>query len=270
MSNSIYFRNGYILFIGYLPDLPLHSHITVSFCTGVEKSLEIKGKGIPNWTRFQSAFIPTGAEHEIKINGNRFATLLAEPGTNLAELIIKNSTKDRIKNSSLILNPSFGDDFHTLILNLESAKKTNSEIDLEFQRLIPEQTLEAKKIDPRLLEIGNLLISSKEETIPLETLGTNIQMSDSWIMHNFKSQFGIPIRKFRNWYRMKRVAMYLKQGESFSQAAIGAGFYDQAHFNGVFREFFGIQPGFIFQRQKKINWYIQEETYFSEFVNTKS
>ncbi|MBL8022572.1 MAG: AraC family transcriptional regulator [Leptospirales bacterium] len=78
------------------------------------------------------------------------------------------------------------------------------------------------------------------------------------MQHLFKETLGISIRKFRTWFRLKAAAILLKEDLSITDAAIGAGFYDAAHFAHCFRDTFGFAPSSIF-RGRPVRWYIGDE-----------
>lgn len=83
------------------------------------------------------------------------------------------------------------------------------------------------------------------------------------LQHTFRKEVGVPIRRFRVWFRLKAAALYMQRGSSLVDAALAAGFYDQPHFSNAFREPFGIQPGLIFREGVQIRWHVSE----AEFVD---
>jgi AraC-like DNA-binding protein len=86
----------------------------------------------------------------------------------------------------------------------------------------------------------------------VEALADSIHLSPTRLVHLFKEQTGVPIRRFRQWHRMKAVAALVAAGENLTDAALNAGFSDSAHFSRAFRNMFGMKPSFFFNRSADI------------------
>ncbi len=115
------------------------------------------------------------------------------------------------------------------------------------------------EVDPRLATVLEILLTAPEAAPSADELAAAVGMSRSWLLHRFKEDVGVPIRRFRNWFRLKAAVLLLKEGDSLAQAAVGAFFYDQFHFANAFREILGIQPGLVFSREGGIRWNIDNE-----------
>ncbi len=84
-------------------------------------------------------------------------------------------------------------------------------------------------------------------------------LSPSRLAHVFKDRVDIPLRSLRTWFRLKVATIWLRRGYSLTDAAVAAGFYDQAHFSHQFRKMFGIQPSLIFRGDAEVRWWIESE-----------
>jgi AraC-like DNA-binding protein len=71
-------------------------------------------------------------------------------------------------------------------------------------------------------------------------------------VHLFKEEVGVPIRRFRQWHRMRVVAALVAKGQTLTDAALGAGFADSSHFSRAFRNMFGITPSSVFGRAANV------------------
>ena len=111
-------------------------------------------------------------------------------------------------------------------------------------------------IDARIQTVIALLIADTGESVPLEKLAQQVDISASRLAHLFKEQVGIPIRMFRTWYRLKSAAQLLSEGMTLTDAALRAGFYDSAHFANTFRDTFGLSPSSVFSQQRPLKWFI--------------
>jgi AraC-like DNA-binding protein len=84
-------------------------------------------------------------------------------------------------------------------------------------------------------------------------LADNVSLSPTRLVHLFKEQTGVPIRRFRQWNRMKSVVEFVAAGQTLTAAALNAGFSDSAHLSRAFRNMFGIKPSFLFSRSTNLN-----------------
>ncbi|MEQ9365967.1 MAG: AraC family transcriptional regulator, partial [Leptospirales bacterium] len=125
---------------------------------------------------------------------------------------------------------------------------------------------ERSEVDARLIRVIEILLADPAAAPEVASLAAAIDMSSSWLQHNFRAQLGVPIRRFRTFFRLKAAALFMRRGSTLVDAALAAGFYDQPHFSNAFREMFGIQPGLIFLQDGEIRWYIDDELFVSDLV----
>lgn len=71
-------------------------------------------------------------------------------------------------------------------------------------------------------------------------------LSSSRFSHWFSEQAGLPFRSYKKWLKLL-LALELTQSRSLTNAAIAAGFADQAHFCRAAMEAFGVNPTTIKQ-----------------------
>ncbi|MEQ3620949.1 MAG: helix-turn-helix domain-containing protein [Marinobacter sp.] len=83
------------------------------------------------------------------------------------------------------------------------------------------------------------------KTFPLLRL-TARGNSSSRFSHWFSEQAGLPFRSYKKWLKLL-LAFELTQSRSLTDAAITAGFSDQAHFCRAAMEAFGVNPATIKQ-----------------------
>jgi AraC-like DNA-binding protein len=254
MQNVICALRGAVLFLGKLPDLAFHSTVTSATVVGLDKDIKKRVKGSSEWMSARCFVFDGTLSHETLLSGT-VGILFADPGSEIGAILAAEAGPGHLAE-----NPPWAPE---LILTcheiLDTEPKYYPEIlsrSFPFNRLSP-----AKKIqdNDRLIYILRKLIENPEETINVDELALGIGMSSSWLQHEFKNVVGLPLRAFRKWFRIKSAVIALKQGASLTEAALVAGFYDQAHFTNVFREVFGISPSTIFGKGEPIHWYIQNE-----------
>ena len=95
------------------------------------------------------------------------------------------------------------------------------------------------ELDPRLVTALNMLADSD---IPLPSLAADIGLSPQRLRALARQQLGMPLARWRVWTRLRRAAESLQSGRSLADAAIAAGFADQAHLTRQMREMMGLTP----------------------------
>lgn len=87
----------------------------------------------------------------------------------------------------------------------------------------------------------------------LQSLAASASLSPSRFLHLFKSQTGVPLRRFRVWNRMGAALAVVGCGGSLTAAAHRAGFSSSAHFSTAFRRMFGFQPSALIKAKVAIS-----------------
>ncbi|PJZ43568.1 AraC family transcriptional regulator [Leptospira kmetyi] len=255
MRNVICVLRGAVLFIGKLPDLAFHSTVTSAAVVGLDFEIKKRIKGDPQWMSARSFVFDGILNHETILTGN-VGILFADPGSEIGTVLSRDAGPNR-----LYPNPSWAPELiSTCSEILNSQPEQYSEILnrlFPFHRSTPDQKFME---DDRLILILRRLIENPEESVNVDELADEIGMSASWLQHEFKNAIGLPLRAFRKWYRMKSAVIAHKQGPSLADAALSAGFYDQAHFTNAFREIFGISPSSVFGKGEPIDWYFENES----------
>ena len=95
------------------------------------------------------------------------------------------------------------------------------------------------ELDPRLVLALNTLADSG---IPLPSLAAQVGLSPQRLRALARQQLGMPLARWRVWSRLRRAAEALQGGQSLADAAITAGFADQAHLTRQMREMMGLTP----------------------------
>lgn len=108
---------------------------------------------------------------------------------------------------------------------------------------------------PQLERIRNILFiinrdeenSSSDFKRLVETSG----LSASRLMHYFKEQTGLTIRKYIKWRRVLRAIKFISQGYKIKDASSKSRFSDAAHFNRTFVSAFGANPSKVFGKLER-------------------
>jgi AraC-like DNA-binding protein len=97
-------------------------------------------------------------------------------------------------------------------------------------------------LDPRLVEA---LESLRDRSVPLPQLAATVGLSPQRLRALARNQLGLPLARWRVWMRLRRAAEALQCGQSLAEAAITAGFSDQAHLTRQMREMMGLTPAAV-------------------------
>ena len=107
-------------------------------------------------------------------------------------------------------------------------------------------------IDPRVVTVVQTIKRTTRENLSLDDLADSVGVSSSRLISLFKQQVGIPIRRYRLWRRLHHAAYLLAAGCSLTEAAMGSGFADSAHFSRTFLEMLGFQPSTLTRGQSPV------------------
>lgn len=247
--------NGRTLFIGSVPDLGFHSQAAALICVGLTHEFELAREGSAAIV-CRSALIGPQVWHTLKVNGGLCAFLFVDPDNPDYEYLLESNTT-HVDGGFVAGLKEEG----TLLLACNAVARAADDATLGHALEALELSRDSKHqpvvTDERIRYVIRLLAEDPGDSIPIETLAAQVDISPSRLAHLFKEQVGVPIRMFRTWFRLKTAVILLKDGLSITEAALRAGFYDSAHFANTFRDTFGLSPSMVFSPQRQIAWYIR-------------
>lgn len=108
--------------------------------------------------------------------------------------------------------------------------------------LLEKPTPETRSVDNRISSLIDYIKCNIDGPLTLRKLMGVACLSEGRLIHLFKEQVGIPIRRYILWTRLQVSVQRVLQGETLTRAAHSGGFADSAHFSRTFSEMFGIRP----------------------------
>ena len=114
--------------------------------------------------------------------------------------------------------------------------------DLSEDEVRPADSRRSGELDPRLVQALNALV---DQHVSLPSLAERVGLSPQRLRALARSQLGMPLARWRVWTRLRRAAEALQNGQSLADAAITAGFADQAHLTRQMREMMGLTPAAV-------------------------
>jgi len=107
-------------------------------------------------------------------------------------------------------------------------------------------------VDSRIERVIDIIQNSISENLLLSDLESVANLSPSRLTELFKQQTGLPIRRYRLWYRIYVTVLKVGQGKTLTDAAAEAGFTDSSHFIRTFRSMLGTAPRCIFSQAQPL------------------
>jgi len=114
--------------------------------------------------------------------------------------------------------------------------------DLSEDEVRPAAIRRSGELDPRLVQALNAVV---DHHVSLPSLAAKVGLSPQRLRALAQSQLGMPLARWRVWTRLRRAAEALQNGQSLADAAITAGFADQAHLTRQMREMMGVTPAAV-------------------------
>ncbi len=108
-------------------------------------------------------------------------------------------------------------------------------------------------VDPRIIEIIEFIKSNIDQNISVEALASKVNISVPHLLRIFKSQTGVPIRRFRLWHRLYVASEYMAKTGNLTSAALHAGFSDASHFLHTFQDMVGMRASLLLNQPNKIS-----------------
>ncbi len=186
--------------------------------------------------------IKSNTPHKIKPHDGRVISIFIDPQTQLGRSLNKLfKTKPVLR-----LDPSIAN----IVLKFRSDSSdhlSSNQIQNRIARLLtPFASLRHEAfLDERIEKIINAIKQSETCSVKFFTLLELCALSESRLIHLFKKEIGINIRKYMLWCRTTKAIAALTTGASIKQSAKIAGFTDAAHLNRTFVSMYGITPSLM-------------------------
>lgn len=230
------------LFIGRLRE-PLDISTGAStLLMGLTENIEIKTEEMAEPLICRSILVPAGTPIVINTNNAFFANITLNPMGSDFQILSNSMEKqsgdlyyqihneaEMIKHMlSMCVTPI---DHKTIFKFLENLLMTHSifnHADIRIEHVIH--------------EIQNTI----DDNLSLTHLAKTVNLSPAYLTELFKKHTGLPIRRYRLWYRIYMTVTSIIQGNSLTNAAMVSGFSDSSHFNRTFKSMLGMNPTAIF------------------------
>jgi AraC-like DNA-binding protein len=238
-------------FMGRLPDISEHRLGSAALCVGIDQPFRVLESESSVWRECRSALIPPGCLHEIQVGGTIMAILFIEPESP-DYLAIQNAMLDG--EWQCLYGLAHEAEVLAALREAWESQPDAAAIHGLLDRLIPPPNPEERQqpLDGRIQRVIRLMKEDLTHSYSMTELAEYVNLSPTRLVHLFKEEVGVPIRRFRQWHRMRVVAALIAKGDTLTDAALGAGFADSSHFSRAFRNMFGITPSSVFGRAANV------------------
>ena len=251
--NQLYIWEHHVFYLGALPDVSEHRLGAAALCVGVDRSFQVLESESSAWCACRSVLIPPGCLHAIQVEGAIMAILFLEPESDhYAKL--RDIMQDG--DGQCLYGLANENDVISLLRDLYQHHQDAATTHQLLNQIInfnPKIRSIYHDLDMRINRVIQLIKEDPSQSYSVEELADRVHLSPTRLVHLFKEQAGVPIRRFRQWNRMKSVVEYVAAGQTLTDAALNAGFSDSAHLSRAFRNMFGIKPSFLFRRSADLN-----------------
>jgi len=248
--SCLYFWSGHALFAGYTPDTVLHKHHAVEIFIGIEKPIELISEG--NVYRHHSIILNSGIPHQVSGYDAQKIVIVFDTETIVAQkLIQKYLNQNQITNLDQQLHKIF-DQIEMPTGTHSSCEQAEILYDIIIRSLLEYDDV-TRIIDSRIDLAVQFIRELEIKKVSTKQIADAICLSESRLIHLFKEQVGVPIRRYLLWLRLTEAIRHFLEGKSLTDAAHHAGFADYAHLSRTFRNMFGNPISIIFKNSQFVH-----------------
>jgi len=251
--NFLFIWESRVLFIAGGISAEGHSHYSASFLISTDVPFLVRTKR-KELRELNCVLIAPNVYHELHAPNSRMIVLQLEP------LSAEYSALARaLGDDDVVSVEGLGSDFAAVLHRLVSQDPVCADA-LSFVRLLLSQAAHFEEPPAPDARIGRLIALLKDriaedmpDQLSVLELAPLIGLSPDRLMHLFKEEMGLPIRRYLLWLKLRRAVMLMRtEGISMTEASHAAGFADSAHLSRTFKEMFGIKPSFFFSDDRFI------------------
>ena len=226
------------MYIGKGITTQIHDHHAVQLIIDLEGEFELRS-ALKSNRNFKSVLIGPDFPHECITGNDTMLILNISPessiGANLKRNYLAENGYEDINNTPTAY---FVEKLSGLLEGEINEKNIVAVTEQYLYKL--SGTASPPPIDDRVKQAITFLEKKEWGTIKVKEVADSVYISESRLIHLFKEQVGIPIRKYILWLRLVKAIQYSLQNNNITQAALASGFLDAPHFNKTLKRMFGL------------------------------
>jgi AraC-like DNA-binding protein len=234
--SSLYVWHDHTLFFGYLPNIEKHTHHALQIEIGLYKTFEVH-HGKEKLT-CRSALIPPDTVHQINDCNDIQVVIYIEPESILGRKLRRLYEQGVIKELDFNFVKPFIEDLQRFSEKIHDCHEAELLL-VPILEALSGENLSLYELDERIKKVIDICKTSPGKKIPTKVLAKKVGLSEGRLIHLFKDQVGVSIRRYLLWERLSDALKHLFKGGSFTEAAHQAGFADSAHLSRTYRNMYG-------------------------------
>lgn len=224
-----------------------HAHAATALLVGLDGEFGIRLQPSDGWRTTGTAWLPAGVSHELDCGRTLMTTLYLFPLTGEPEALACALGLDATRVSLGFDVPA---PIGEALLGIHGGDRSRAATRAWLDAWIGPAT--APAVDPRVWQAASCLREHAAGRLTITELAESVGMSESRLMHLFKLDAGIPMRRFRLWERMRLLTEHVAAGDSLTMAALAAGFADSSHLSHGFRGMFGLAASQVLHAHSRL------------------
>jgi AraC-like DNA-binding protein len=238
----------HLLFAGAMGHLSPHALAAPVLVTGVDRPFRLR-IAYGAWHTCLAAVIPTGVVHEMDFGGGLMAALAVE-GHVCSAAALGHRLRDRECVGPVLIAKRLDGLVNRDLTDADAAVGDAFAVMLDWAVGGSRRC----SLEPRIAAVLARFGNDPADQTPAISLARELGLSPSRFLHLFSSQVGVPLRRFRLWNRLRAATRAGLYGTRLTDAALDAGFSDQAHFSRTFRKMLGVSPLSVLSRVDRAAW----------------
>lgn len=249
-SDNIKFYGDFIVIVTGAMTTRNHCHYAMELVVGLDSPFEMSQPSAMS-AKAQAALIKSNTIHRISTGSGVTVSVLIDPQSEFAAILgmaFNTNPNVVLGESSTVQLVSYFSKY--LMHHYHHDEITNS-----VSRIVSGDHERAGYHNSERITHILSIINKAEETSSSDfrRLVAASGLSESRLMHYFKEETGITIRKYIKWLRVQRAIKFIAQGYTIKDASSKAGFTDAAHFNRTFVSVFGVNPSTVIEASKTLS-----------------
>ncbi|MCG8671832.1 MAG: AraC family transcriptional regulator [Pseudomonadales bacterium] len=236
------------IFIGSVENKLKRSNVAATLVVSLTSELEVRSTLNDESIYCKSILVPAGTTVTINTQSAPIAQFfLDDLGMDFAKLAPQMSHAFQVSKSAIVYHQVINESqLIACALTMFYQRPNNQDAIALFDRWIDLFPSNADyNYDHRVEAAIQLIKRSYKENLSVEEVAASVGLSVPRLSQLFKQVTGIPIRRFRLWYRIFATAEKLSLGFSLTDAALDSGFSDYSQMCRVFKELTGSKPSAV-------------------------
>ena len=226
-----------------------HQHHAAQLCVGLDGPLRMRARKDLGWREHRGFYVPPDEPHEFTATTTSTAILYVE-----AESAEFAALYARMQGAA---GARAADPLPCTLEALRQLAAVGGSVEQADAACVAwlglgRSAQQTQMRDPRIVDSLALIRSGLDQPLRLAALARALNMSPSWLSHQFTEQVGMPLRRYVLWQRLWRAVESALKGSPLTEAAHAAGFSDSSHLSRTFRATFGVAPSFLFGRRDQV------------------